>query len=189
MKFQTVKKEETILAEKIFREIVQNSLSNGFYKLLLVEGEKKKKIEIPESYELAEEYPIVVLNKESKMTTWDYPKDNIGIPDNETLYNKYHALKRSIDFVFVNNGHIEWKRDKKIWVNDREGINKFYYGCYIGFELVLTCDVDDSKFSDLKEYDIKPIYKINTLELINLYNQYQKQDALPQYLPVTEIIV
>ena len=175
MKFQTVKKEETIQAENILREIVQNCVSNGFYKLILHDGKNPKKINIPDCYKLVEEYPIVVLNKESKMTTWDIPKDMLNIPDNEKLYNEYHALKRSIDFVLVANGDIEWKRDKKIWVNEREGVNKFYMGCAIGFELVLTCDVDEAKYKDLKEYNITPIYKIDTLELINLYNKYQHQ--------------
>lgn len=186
MKFQTVKKEETIQAENILREIVQNCVSNGFYKLALHDGKNTTYLKIPDCYELVEEYPIVVLDKNDKLTTWDIPKDILKIPDNEKLYNEYHALKRSIDFVLVANGNIEWKRDKKIWVNDREGVNKFYMGCAIGFELVLTCDVDEAKYKDLKEYNINPIYKINTLELIKLYNQYQKQNALPQYIPVME---
>jgi len=186
MKFQTVKREETKQAEKILREIVQNSVSNGFYNIALRDAKHTITIKIPDCFELVEEYPIVVLDKNKKWTTWDFPKDVLKIPDNEKLYNEYHSLKRSIDFVLVANGVIKWKRDRKIWVNDREGVSNFHFGCAIGFELVLTCDVDEAKNKDLNEYGISPIYKINTLELIKLYNQYQQQNALPQYIPVMD---
>ena len=189
MRFQTIKKEETIQAEKIFREIVQNSLKGECYNLKLVDKDGKTELkQIPISFDLEEEYPIVILNKATKMTTWDIPRTLLQLPDNETLYNKYHSLKRSIDFVFVGNGKIEWKRDKRIWVNNREGVNMFSMGCVIGFELVLTCDVDDNKYKDLEELNISPIYKVDTLELIKLYNQYKEQEALPSYIPVTKII-
>jgi hypothetical protein len=68
MKFQTVKKDETIQAENILREIVQNSVSNGFYKLALHDGKYTTYLKIPDCYELVEEYPIVVLDKNDKLT-------------------------------------------------------------------------------------------------------------------------
>jgi hypothetical protein len=189
MRFQTIKKEETIQAEKIFREIVQNSVKGECYNLKLVDKDGKTELkQIPISFDLEEEYPIVILNKATNMTTWDIPRTLLELPNNEILYNKYHSLKRSIDFVFVGNGQIEWKRDKRIWVNNREGVNMFSMGCIIGFELVLTCDVDDNKYKDLEELNISPIYKVDTLELIKLYNQYKEQEALPSHIPVTKII-
>ena len=190
MRFQTVKKEETIQAENIFRQIVQNSVKGDKYNLKLVDKKGKTELkQIPISFDLEEEYPIVILNKQTKLSTWDIPRTLLKLPDNETLYNKYHSLKRSIDFVFVGNGKIEWKRDKRIWVNNREGVNYFSMACVIGFELVLTCDVDDSKYKDLQELNISPIYKIDTMELIKLYNQYKEQEALPSYIPIVERII
>ena len=189
MKFQTVKKQETIDAENIFREIVQNSICGNDYNLLLVDKDNNRtNIKIPTSFELEEEYPIVILNKKTGMTTWDISKSLLNLPDNDILYNKYHSLKRSIDFVFVGNGEIIWKRDNKKWVSNREGVDSFSLGCVIGFELVLTCDVDDSKYDDLVEFDIKPIYKVDTLELIKLYEKYQQQNAIPNYIPVSQIL-
>jgi len=189
MKFQTVKNEQTIQAEKIFREIVQNCVVGEFYNLVLVDKERKKEtLKIHTSFVLEDEYPIVILNKKDKITTWDAPRTLLNLPDNETLYNKYHTLKRSIDFVFVCNGKVEWKRDKKKWVENREGVERFAMGCLVGFELVLTCDVDDDKYNDLDEYNIKPIYRVDTLELINVYNQYQQQGAIPNYIPVSKIL-
>ena len=72
MKFQTVKNEQTIQAEKIFREIVQNCVVGEFYNLVLVDKERKKEtLKIHTSYILEDEYPIVILNKKDKITTWD----------------------------------------------------------------------------------------------------------------------
>ena len=34
------------------------------------------------------------------------PRTLLNLPDNKTLYNDYHTLKRSIDFVFVGNGKV-----------------------------------------------------------------------------------
>jgi len=190
MKFQTVKSEETKYAEKIFREIVENMKRNGFYELVLYDKiiKQKSNVKIPICYELEDEYPIVILSKDSNISSWTIPRKLLNLPNNEILYNKYHSLKRSIDFVFVCNGNIEWKRDKKIYVKDCEGVERFRMGCVIGFELVYKCDVDNSKYNDLKKYDIEPIYKIDTLELIKLYDDYKKEDSLPQYIPVTKII-
>ena len=42
MKFQTVKTDQTLQAEKIFREIVQNSVSGEYYNLWLVDKDKRK---------------------------------------------------------------------------------------------------------------------------------------------------
>ena len=189
MKFQTVKNEQTIQAEKIFREIVQNCVVGNDYILVLRDKDMKiERLKIPTSYILEDEYPIVVLDKKKKLTSWNIPRTLLNLPDNKTLYNKYHTLKRSIDFVFVGNGKVEWKRDKKKWVDDREGVDRFTMGCFIGFELVLTCDVDDDKYNDLDEFNIKPIYRVDTLELIKVYNKYQEQDAIPNYIPVSKIL-
>ena len=189
MKFQTVKNEQTIQAEKIFREIVQNCVQGNDYILVLRDKENEiEKLKFPKSFILEEEYPIVVLDKKKNLTSWNISRTLLNLPDNETLYNKYHTLKRSIDFVFVGNGDIQYKRDKKKWVDNREGIDLFSLGCRVGFELVLTCDVDNDKYNDLDEYNIKPIYRVDTLELIKVYNKYQEQDAIPNYIPVSKIL-
>jgi hypothetical protein len=68
MRFQTIKKEETIQAEKIFREIVQNSVKGECYNLKLVDKDGKTELkQIPISFDLEEEYPIVILNKATKL--------------------------------------------------------------------------------------------------------------------------
>jgi len=176
MKFQTVKSKETIEAENIFREIVQNSVCGNDYILTLIDDKDNiEKIKIPIGFELQDEYPIVVLNKETNMTTWDIPKNTIPIPSNQILYNKYYSMKYSIDFVFCGNGQIDWKRDKGKKVDNCEGVELFSYGCLYGFELVHKNDLDERKIQDFKKYKITNLYKVDTLKLIDLYknNIYQ----------------
>ena len=38
------------------------------------------------------------------------------------------------------------------------------------------------------QYNIKPIYRVDTLELIKVYNKYQEQGAIPNYIPVSKIL-
>tara|TARA_R110000803_G_scaffold1318_1_gene4322 strand:- start:902 stop:1513 length:612 start_codon:yes stop_codon:yes gene_type:complete len=191
-KFQEIKSENiTGKAEIIFREIVQNCVYNNYYNLCLVDNDgRKEKIKFSNRYQLEEEYPIVILNKKDKITTWEIPRTLLNLPNNKILYNEYHSMKRSIDFVFVGNGQIEWKREMtpKKWVSDLDGVNEFTLGCLIGFELVYTCDVNNNKYSDLDEYDIKPIYRVDALELIKQYNICQSKNELMKYIPVSKII-
>lgn len=176
MKFQTVKSKETIEAENIFREIVQNSVQGNDYILTLIHDKDNiEKIKIPIGFELQDEYPIVVLNKDTNMTTWDIPKNTIPIPSNQILYNKYYSMKYSIDFVFCGNGQIDWKRDIGKRVENCEGVDLFCYGCLYGFELVHKNDLEQRKIEDFKKYKITNLYKVDTLKLIDLYknNIYQ----------------
>lgn len=187
MKFQTVKSKETIKAENIFREIVQNSVYENDYILNLVYDDGSiEKIKIPIGFELQDEYPIVVLN--DLVTTWDIPKNTIPIPSNNILFNKYYSMKYSIDFVFCGDGKIDWKRDKGKRVENCEGVDLFCYGCLYGFELVHTNDLEKRKIEDFKKYNITNLYKVDTLKLIDLYtnNMYYKNDCYQ--IPVSKIL-
>ena len=191
-KFQEIKSEDiTGKAERIFREIVQNSVYKNYYILCLVDKDgNKEKMKFSTKYQLEEEYPIVILNKNKKTTTWDIPRTLLNLPTNKILFNKYNTLKRSIDFVFVGNGDIQWKRGMtpKKHVCRLEGVNEFYIGCKIGFEIVHTCDVEKKKYNDFVEYDIKPIYRVDALEIIKQYNICKTKNELMKYIPVTKII-